>query len=71
MPKTIELNFKKIFLSLTWGVIEVTITPISPAHWLAENLDKATPIPIFPPTAIAAARGSQELAISEPYFTAE
>ena len=49
----------------------MTITPISPAHWLAENLDKETPIPLLPPTAIAAARGSHELAISEPYFTAD
>ena len=44
------------------------INPTMPAHWLAENLESDKPTPIFPPIAIAAAKGSQAVAISSPYF---
>jgi hypothetical protein len=46
------------------------MTPISPAHWLAEKRESETPTPFLPPTALAAASGSDEFATSAPYFTA-
>ena len=58
-------------LILTWGVIELTITPMRPAHWLAENFDREAPTPSFPPTAMAADNGSHAVAISAPYFMAD
>ena len=60
----------KIF-PITWGFIEQTITPMSPAHWLAENFDKDAPTPTFPPKAMAAANGSHAVATSAPYFMAD
>ena len=56
---------------ITWGVIELTITPMSPAHWLAENFEREAPTPIFPPKAMAAATGSHAVATSAPYFMAD
>ena len=56
------------FENITWGVIEDTITPTRPAHWLAENLDNDKPTPTFPPKEIAASNGSQAVATSEPYL---
>ena len=47
------------------------MTPISPAHWLAEKRDSDTPTPVLPPTAIAAWRGSEEFATSAPYLIAD
>ena len=44
------------------------MTPTSPAHWLAVNLERQTPTPAFPPKAMAAANGSLALAISDPYL---
>ena len=59
------LNYLMFF---TWGVTEETMTPKSPAHWLAVNLESDTPTLTFPPKAMAAANGSQDLATSIPYF---
>jgi hypothetical protein len=56
---------------ITCGVIDVTITPTRPAHWLAEKRDNETPTPVLPPTAMAAPNGSLEVAISTPYFIAD
>ena len=47
------------------------MTPTSPAHWLAVNLERQTPTPAFPPIAMAAANGSLALAISDPYLIAD
>ena len=51
-------------------MIDETITPTNPAHWLAENLESETPTPVLPPTAIAAANGSLAEETSKPYLRA-
>ena len=47
------------------------MTPTSPAHWLTVNFERQTPTPAFPPKAMAAANGSLDLAISDPYLMAD
>ena len=42
--------------------------PRRPAHWLAVNFESKTPTPVFPPIAMAAANGSDAVAISVPYL---
>ena len=48
--------------------MELTITPMRPAHWLAENFDREAPTPSFPPIAMAADNGSHADATSVPYL---
>ena len=68
MPRRYTKNKHFCKPTLTWGVIELTITPMRPAHWLAENFDREAPTPSFPPIAIAADNGSHAVATSAPYF---
>ena len=50
---------------------DATMTPTSPAHWLAENLDKEAPALVLLLIATAAVKGSHESANSAPHLIAD